>query len=240
MARVDELWRLHPWWTTRLEGIIESWIIVRSRRSAYKFPFFVPFFIFKNWKEKEILCDRQVLNILFLASWFFCEPVEHFFTSQLHQWTPIVIIFTRSSAGFNLRYVQSLPCFSLCMFNEAERSSIVYRDKRSASPSKRKRKKKKKERGREKKSSTPSQRTFLPRSQRGRLSVSSLRPLVSSASAKVSLPNSRKFRTLDTLKIGFKQERDTMFFRKFSRSTQIDFSICATNAHRILRFYPNI
>ena len=149
--------------------------------------------------------------------------------------------FHAITAGFNLRYVQSLPCFSLCMFNEAERSSIVYRDKRSASPSKRKRKKKKKkERGREKKSSTPSQRTFLPRSQRGRLSVSSLRPLVSSASAKVSLPNSRKFRTLDTLKIGFKQERDTMFFRKFSRSTQIDFSICATNAHRILRFYPNI
>lgn len=149
--------------------------------------------------------------------------------------------FHAITAGFNLRYVQSLPCFSLCMFNEAERSSIVYRDKRSASPSKRKRKKKKRKKGGEKKkSSTPSQRTFLPRSQRGRLSVSSLRPLVSSASAKVSLPNSRKFRTLDTLKIGFKQKRDTMFFRKFSRSTQIDFSICATNAHRILRFYPNI
>lgn len=143
--------------------------------------------------------------------------------------------FHAITAGFNLRYVQSLPCFSLCMFNEPERSSIVYRDKRSASLSKKKRKKKEME-----KSSTSSQRTFLPRSQRGRLSVSSLRPLVSSASAKVSLPNSRKFRTLDTLKIGFKQKRDTMFFRKFSRSTQIDFSICATNAHRILRFYPNI
>ena len=70
------------------------------------------------------------------------------------------------------------------MFNEAERSSIVYRDKRSASPSKGKKKERKE------KSSTPSQRTFLPRSQRGRSSVSSARPLVSSAPAKVSSPNS--------------------------------------------------
>lgn len=45
------------------------------------------------------------------------------------------------------------------------------------------------------KSSTPSQRTFLPRSQRGRLSVSALRPLVSSATAEVSSPNSARFRT---------------------------------------------
>lgn len=45
------------------------------------------------------------------------------------------------------------------------------------------------------KSSTPSQRTFVPRSQRGRLSVSSLRPLVSSAPAKVSLPNPVTFQT---------------------------------------------
>ena len=59
--------------------------------------------------------------------------------------------FHAITAGFNLRYVQSLPCFSLCMFNEAERSSIVYRDKRSASPSKRKRKKKRKKGGEKKK-----------------------------------------------------------------------------------------
>lgn len=35
--------------------------------------------------------------------------------------------------GFVLKPTQSHPCFSLCMFNEAKRSSIVYRDKRSAS-----------------------------------------------------------------------------------------------------------
>ena len=33
--------------------------------------------------------------------------------------------------GFGVKPAQSLPWCSLCMFNEAKRSSIVYRDKRS-------------------------------------------------------------------------------------------------------------
>lgn len=108
----------------------------------------------------------------------------------------------------------------------------MYRDKRSASPSKRK-KEEKKRKGEKKKSSTPSQRTFLPRSQRGRLSVSSLRPLVSSASAKVSLPNSGEFRTLDTSKLGLNTNVNevtpfSLLSQIFSIETAIDFSICAT------------
>lgn len=131
MAQADELRALrHPQWTTRLEGIIEifeSWIIVRSRRSG-RYAYYL----------SASRYDKSRKQIFF-------EPMEYLSIFLCHSYINghrFVIIFTRwfDRCGFQLKIRAISPLFFPM---HVQRGSIVYRDKRSASPSKRKKEEKK-------------------------------------------------------------------------------------------------